>query len=416
MPTPSARAARSGVLTLSFVLLLAFLQVAEAVAAAPCPEPGAALADPVGKKHRKRKQQDQPCSGIGCVDEVIAEMDRRFQALASGCDHDAVFALVYLRTTEEFKRAVEEPGFFVDTDYLRRQDVLFADYYFRAYDAWAAGASGDVPEAWRIAFDAARGRTVSGTGDILLGMNAHINRDLPFVLAEMGLAFPDGSTRKPDHDRVNDFLWRVIRPALDEAATRFDPSIDDANLPGTTLDEQVLFQLVVAWREGAWQNAVRLAQAQTEAERAFVAASIEAGAALVAQALRLQNAYLPPLTTTAHRDAWCADHWDEAGYGDPTSTDLIDLGGLLSGILSPVFPNPFNPQATFTVAVEETQHVRVEVFDLLGRRVALLHDGPLAAGTPHSFTFDAGHLPTGRYLLRAHGDHFTRQQMMTLMK
>lgn len=362
-----------------------------------------------------------PSGDINCVDRVIREMDRRFEALASTCDHDAVFALMYLRTTQEFKRAVQEPGFFLDNDYLIRQDVVFANYYFDAYDHYVAGERDRVPEAWRIAFDAARDRAVSGSGNILLGMNAHVNRDLPYVLASLGLTFPDGSSRKPDHDKVNDFLWRVIRPGLDEAARRFDPSIDDSNVDGTTLDEYTFFQMLVAWREGAWHNAVRLAEAETQAEWDQVAAEIEASAAATARALQLETAYVPPLTTSAARDAWCAEHWDEAGYGDPTSSEIVTVSSaaalLPEGLsLSPAFPNPFNPQTTFSLAVPTDQHVRVEVFDLLGRRVALLHDGPLAAGTPHRFAFEASRLPSGTYLLRAEGEAFARQQQITLLK
>ena len=54
-----------------------------------------------------------------------------------------------------------------------------------------------VPEAWRIAFDAADHETVATLGDILLGMNAHISRDLPFALARTGLVEPDGRAVRP---------------------------------------------------------------------------------------------------------------------------------------------------------------------------------------------------------------------------
>jgi hypothetical protein len=73
-----------------------------------------------------------------------------------------------------------------------------------------------VPAAWQLALDAARSKQVSGSGNLLLGMNAHINRDLPFVLFEMSLIRADGSSRKGDHDRVNRVLNRVVRPLLEE--------------------------------------------------------------------------------------------------------------------------------------------------------------------------------------------------------
>src|SRR5688572_30691260 len=49
---------------------------------------------------------------LRCVDAVIREMDRRFRPLATSCDHDAMFSLTYLRTTEEYRRAVDDGTFF----------------------------------------------------------------------------------------------------------------------------------------------------------------------------------------------------------------------------------------------------------------------------------------------------------------
>jgi hypothetical protein len=214
--------------------------------------------------------------------------------------------LVYLRTTEEYRRTVgADPAFFFDTPYVNHEDAVFADEYFAAYDAWHT-QGGFVPQAWAIAFEAAEYKQVSGGGDILLGMNAHINRDLPFVLARLGLTHADGSSRKPDHDKVNEILRRVAQgPVFDEAAQRFDPSIRDSNVPGTTLDNEVVLQLVLSWRERAWHNAVRLVMAQTPIEQRIVAAEIEQSAAAQAMALKASTGYVPPLSTTAARDAYC---------------------------------------------------------------------------------------------------------------
>src|SRR5687768_12815504 len=55
---------------------------------------------------------------IQCVDKVIREMTRRFDGLAAACDHDTMFAMAYLRTTEEYKRAALTPGFFSDTPFI----------------------------------------------------------------------------------------------------------------------------------------------------------------------------------------------------------------------------------------------------------------------------------------------------------
>jgi hypothetical protein len=241
-----------------------------------------------------------------CVDAVIREMQRRFDPLAAACDHDSIFALTYLRTTEEYRRAIADPAFFADTAFVNHEDAVFARYYFDAFDAWRAGSREAVPKAWAIAFRAAAEHAVTANGNLSLGINAHVQRDLPFVLAALGLVRPDGSSRKPDHDRVNVILNRVSDDVYAEIATRFDPTIDDANLPGT-LDDAGVFQIIPTWREIAWRNAERLASADSSEARARVAAEIEAYAASQAEAIRAATAY-GPLQSSAARDAYCSAH------------------------------------------------------------------------------------------------------------
>jgi hypothetical protein len=245
------------------------------------------------------------------VDKTIRQMTSRLDPLASSCDHNAVFSLTYLRVTQEYRRTIgADPSFFDDTSFVNYEDTVFAHYYFAAFDAWVAGRIEDVPPAWRIAFDAAAAHAVSGSGDLLLGINAHVQRDLPLVLYSIGLVAPDGTSRKPDHDRVNEILNRVIEPLIAEIARRFDPTIDDTDLP-TSLDDTTLFQLLAAWREKAWRNAEALAAAPTPQARNLVIAQIENDAASEARTIMASTAY-PPLTRgSATRDAYCAIHHDD---------------------------------------------------------------------------------------------------------
>ena len=238
-----------------------------------------------------------------CVDRVIREMDRRFDDLASACDHDAVFSLAYLRTTEAYRRAIENPSYFRDTAFVNHEDVIFAEYYFRAHDAWNSSRE-QTPPAWAHAFAAAERRELSGAGNLVLGMNAHIQRDLPFALAGIGLTAPEGWSRKIDHDRVNVILNTIPDELMPELARRFDPTIDDGDLP-TMVDEVASFQLIPAWRETAWRNAERLVAAETPLQRALVAADIEAYAASQALLVRRATAYQLG-QDSRQRDAHCA--------------------------------------------------------------------------------------------------------------
>jgi hypothetical protein len=67
--------------------------------------------------------------------------------------------------------------------------------------------------------------------------------------------------------------------------------------------------------------------------------------------------------------------------------------------LSESIPNPFRYAAMLTLTLMTPQAVRAEVLDLLGRRVALLHDGMLGAGA-HTLVWEAGSAPAGLYLVR----------------
>jgi hypothetical protein len=240
---------------------------------------------------------------IQCVDSVIREMTRRFDGLAAACDHDTMFALAYLRTTEEYKRSAITPGFYSDVNFINHEDAVFARYYLEAYDAWHRGNVASVPPAWRVALDAADKRSVNGSTNILLGISAHINRDLPFVLWEIGLVKPDGTSRKPDHDKVNEFLNKV--DLFGEASRRFDSTIDPNQAPGA-------IHSIIAMREEAWRNAERLRAAENDpVQFAAVKASIEDFALAEAQAIKATGSY-GPFGSSATRDAYCAAHHGDA--------------------------------------------------------------------------------------------------------
>jgi hypothetical protein len=240
-----------------------------------------------------------------CVDATIREMYRRFDPLGQSCNHSAVFSLAYLRTTQTYEWARNQTGYFQDTPWVNHEDAVFAKDYFQAYDGWASGNRSQVPQAWLTAFDDAAKRKLTASGDLLLGMNAHVNRDLPFTLAAIGITTATGQSRKPDHDKVDQFLNAVVEPLLYEEAARLDPTINEIVTP-YGVGYTGLFQLLEAWREDAWRNAELLTDAPTAADRALVAKTIESNAAAEANTLAAANSYLPPVITTVTRDAYCA--------------------------------------------------------------------------------------------------------------
>ena len=261
---------------------------------------------------------------LSCISAAVREMERRFAPLAGSCSHDAAFAMTYLRITQTYRWSAEQPGYYADVRWMNHAVAVFAKYYLRAFDAWRANqGSAAVPQAWRVAFGAARDRRVSGSGNLMLGINAHINRDLAFAMAAAGLVGPDGTSKKANFDTVNEVLNLATLPLTAELAARFDPSMADSGSP-YHVDSVATGNLMFGWREQAWRNAELLSRAPAGVVRDAIGEQIEANSVLEAQAWLAASAYLPPLTSSAARDAWCAAHrWDTAPTPYPFGTPRL---------------------------------------------------------------------------------------------
>jgi hypothetical protein len=84
-------------------------------------------------------------------------------------------------------------------------------------------------------------------------------------------------------------------------------------------------------------------------------------------------------------------------------------------LLASCHPNPFNPATTIAYQLQAADHVRLEIFDIGGRRIATLVDAWQSAG-PHSLTFDGADLPSGIYVYRLQIGPQSISRKMMLMK
>lgn len=125
----------------------------------------------------------------------------------------------------------------------------------------------------------------------------------------------------------------------------------------------------------------------------------------------------PPVVALLRQEARYIALTEHAGVfvsGSAVAAEpLASPGGYA---LSALYPNPFNPSTRLSLSVAQTQAVTVAVYDALGRRVATLHDGPLAAGVAHTVTLDAASLPSGVYVVRAVGEAFTAARRASLVR
>lgn len=236
---------------------------------------------------------------IRCIDTEIRRLrnaQRRF-----GCDHRGVFATTYLELTRQLRDTLSpRPGFFNDAKYLYIEDAQFANIYFNSLRAYERGQP--VPPAWQIAFDSAKRSDVNAAQDMLLGINAHVQNDMPFLLASLGQRTKEGATRKPDHDKMNEILDAAYERVVRQIEDRFDPIVATTNARWTFADDYAGLEMVKEWREQVWRNAERLLTAKSDGERQQVATQIQQYAAGWARMIA-NPAQIPAYR--AQRDAYC---------------------------------------------------------------------------------------------------------------
>lgn len=83
--------------------------------------------------------------------------------------------------------------------------------------------------------------------------------------------------------------------------------------------------------------------------------------------------------------------------------------------LGTAYPNPFRGQTEIGFSLAESGSVRVQVFDMMGRRIVTLIDEVRDAGS-HTVRFDAGTLPSGVYVVRLDAGGRTATQQVTLVR
>jgi hypothetical protein len=112
-----------------------------------------------------------------------------------------------------------------------------------------------------------------------------------------------------------------------------------------------------------------------------------------------------------------------SGHGSPgkintvvTSTDQRTDTPVPSAYgLSQNYPNPFNPTTTIHYQLPRDHYIIIKVYDLLGREVAVLVNGEIAAGV-HEVTFDGTGLGSGVYLCRMTAGNFIETKKLMMVR
>src|SRR5580658_2109147 len=226
-------------------------------------------------------------------------MAAMLEPLQAAGDQRRYFHATYQRTTAAVAAELERGGF-IDPDWVERWDVVFADLYLDALAKALAGRR--PPRPWDIAFSAPA--SLPALRHVLLGMNAHINYDLPQALVAVitDEQFDDQALltrRQADHRAIDTVLAGRVAAEDDELTAVSGPGtlLDRLLRPFNRLGTQRFLREA---REKVWGNAIALSRARREGPDAYatVLAHLEELSAAKVAALMAPGQVLLKLAAT----------------------------------------------------------------------------------------------------------------------
>ena len=233
------------------------------------------------------------------IDELIARMAALLGPLQAEGDQRRYFHATYQRTTVAVAEQIRRGGF-ADPGWVERWDIAFADLYLDALEAALAGRRPSRP--WEIAFGAPAG--LPPLRHVLLGMNAHINYDLPQALVAVisDEEFGDAALvarREADHRVIDGVLAARVAAEGDELARLSGPPplLDRLLKPLSELGTQRFLREA---RAKVWANAIALNQARGQGPDAYATrlAQLEELSAAKVTALQAPGQVLLKLAVT----------------------------------------------------------------------------------------------------------------------
>jgi Family of unknown function (DUF5995) len=220
------------------------------------------------------------------LDEVLAALDGIVDRCCGEESAVGYFAALYRHVTRDVKVAVAE-GRFDDDARMERLDVVFANRYLAAVQAFREGRPGTA--SWGVAFRAAGEWWPTVLQHLLLGMNAHINLDLGIAAAEVapGAALAD---MEGDFGRINAILAARV-DGVEDALAAIWPVLRWLDVGAGGSDEAVVNFSIRRARDHAWSVARRLAPLDAD-QRVGEIARLDREVALIGACVRHPGLWL----------------------------------------------------------------------------------------------------------------------------
>jgi hypothetical protein len=192
--------------------------------------------------------------------ERLAALEARLDELALAYearrDSRCVFTHAYAFMTRRLRE--ELPGAeLADPDWIVALAEAFGALYVGAVTAWDDDRA-SVPPGWRSVFETICPKRTSPVEDLVFAMGAHIIRDLPHALVQVGVTDPQGRSRIGDFHAINRIMGDTVDDMQSEIGERYAHYLRWLDRVGRAEDELLSNYGIHVSRGMAWYNATRL--------------------------------------------------------------------------------------------------------------------------------------------------------------
>ncbi len=191
------------------------------------------------------------CSKLLSINDVISQMQGiQSELIDTDLDYLIPFNNTYYIITKNVYNKFNS-GYFKSDQLMKEFDIVFARYYFDALHEYVT--EGVTTPSWQMLFDNKNNTKLSALLKMALGVNSHVNNDLPFSLKEV--AYPDNYNEE----------FRKINPVIYNSLDEVIDSLDEKNkirrfilLHFKWLYFPLLKFIITLWRNNAWKNFIKL--------------------------------------------------------------------------------------------------------------------------------------------------------------
>ncbi|MGZ3747061.1 MAG: DUF5995 family protein [Pseudobdellovibrionaceae bacterium] len=179
------------------------------------------------------------------------------------------FLRIYHSVTMEMPNMFKEKQF-ENPEWVRKLMLKYVSLYRNALEC-SLSKSCEVSPSWQVAFKENERNKKAPAIQLLLSISAHVNRDLPIALAEIGTDFKDVSLHK-DFQRIALIFQRRMPELIG--------LLQDYQHCSPNNYEQNLINRIIQWamsrtREQSWSYGAQLADVQTDQEEQVILKQIE---------------------------------------------------------------------------------------------------------------------------------------------